>query len=135
MIKVDNTVKRETLYIVSWIISLSVIMELICAVCGIWKKELLFGNLLGAAAAAGNFFLMGLTVQKAVTEDEKRAKKRVQTSMAARSLMMIVFAVTAAAVPTFNLIAFLIPLFFPRIAIAARPLFSKGEKNENKKQN
>lgn len=131
MIKVDNTVKRESIYIVLWVISLSIIMELICVIAGIWSNKILFGNILGALAASLNFFLMGLTVQKAVTEDEEKAKKRVRFSMAARNFMLIAFAVAAAAIPVFNIIAYLIPLFFPRIAIALRPMFGKGGSNEN----
>ena len=129
---IAKTVKRESVYILFWVAALSALAQIICALLKIWSKEILFGNLLGAAAAAGNFFLMGLTVQKAVTEDEEKAKKRIRLSMAARNIMIIAFAAAAALRPVFDLIAVLIPLFFPRLAVALRPLIDRGGKNDGK---
>ena len=39
--------------------------------------------------------------------------------------MVLAFCAVGALVPCFNLIAVLIPLFFPRLAIALRPVFKK----------
>ena len=72
---------------------------------------------------------MGLFVQKAVALEPKEAKKTVQTSMALRNVMMFAFLATAVLLPkAFNIWASLIPVVFPRIAIAFAPLFGKKEK-------
>ena len=133
MIKVDNTVKKESIYIFIWVILLSIVMEIVFLIFGGWNLGVLFGNILGAFTASANFFLMGLTIQKAVGEDEKTAKKRIQSSMAARNVIIIICAALAFAIQGINIITYLIPLFFPRIAVAFRPLFKNGGKNESAK--
>ena len=73
--KVDKTVKKETLYIAALSGVLSLLMQAVFLVIGQWHFSVFLGNLWGYAAAVGNFFLMGLTVQKAVLKDEEEAKK------------------------------------------------------------
>ena len=119
--KVDNTVKKETLYIASAVIILSMLMEAVFLIAGQWTLEVLWGNLLGGGAAILNFFLMGLTVQKAVDKDEKDAATMMKFSQTYRFLLMAAVAAVGALVPIFNVFAVIIPLFFPRIAIALRP--------------
>jgi len=119
--KVDNTVKKETLYIASAVIILSMLMEAVFLIAGQWTLEVLWGNLLGGGAAILNFFLMGLTVQKAVDKDEKDAATMMKFSQTYRFLLMAAVAARDALVPIFNVFAVIIPLFFPRIAIALRP--------------
>ena len=75
-----------------------------------WDYTVLLGNLLGGGVAVLNFFLMGLTVQKATTQAEKRA--------------------TTVMLDCFNIAAVLIPLFFPSISVLLRPLFSKRKAAE-----
>ena len=41
--------------------------------------------------------------------------------------------VAAALIPVFDLIATLIPLFFPRLAVAVRPLFDRMHEHMQKK--
>ena len=86
---------------------------------------MLFGNLLGAAAAIGNFFLMGLTVQKALSEEQKQAARRVRTSQSLRLILQGAALVLAAVLDCFNLWAAALPLLFPRVGVQLRPLFSK----------
>jgi hypothetical protein len=93
----------------------------------------LLGNLLSGSAAVLNFFLMGLSVQKAVEKEEKDAKKIMRISQTYRTLFLFVIAAIGVYFSVFNTIAALVPLFFPRIAIALRPLFSK--KNNTDTQN
>ena len=74
---VDKTVRRETLFVAAWVGIFSLFMQAVFLVIGRWDYTVLLGNLLGAAAAVGNFFLMGLTVQSAVQKEEKDAKQAV----------------------------------------------------------
>ena len=129
MKKIDSAVMRETRYIALFVLALSVIMQAVFLLIGRWDKTVLFGNLFIGFAVVLNFFLMGLFVQKAVALEPKEAKKTVQTSMALRNVMMFAFLATAVLLPkVFNIWASLIPVAFPRIAIAFAPLFGKKEK-------
>ena len=132
MNKIDPTVKKETLFIGAVTLILSVFMQGVFLVLRYWSYTVLLGNLLGGLAAVLNFFLMGISVQKAVMKDEKDAASTMKLSQSLRMVML--FAATALGVllPVFNTAAAVIPLFFPRIAIFIRTfLIKKGkEKNE-----
>ena len=127
MKKIDPTVLKETKYIAAWVIILSVFAEAVFLVLGKWNITVLFGNLLSAFAAVLNFFLMGLTVQRAVTKEEKEAKTAMRVSQMYRNLLIIAIAAIGMLLPCFNKLAVIIPLFFPRVAIAIRPLFDKKD--------
>ncbi len=72
----------------------------------------------GFIFAAGNFFLMGLAVQKVAAEtDEGRARQRMQVSQRQRTLLMLAWGVVALAAPCFNGAAGIIPLLFPSMVI------------------
>ncbi len=125
MQKIDATVRRETAFIAVWVLIFSVAMEAVFLVVGAWDYRVLAGNLLGAAAAVLNFFLMGLTVQNALGKNEKEAANLVRLSQSLRLLMLFVVAMIAFLVPVFNLVSALVPLLFPRFAIMLRPMFNK----------
>ena len=93
---------------------------------------MLLGNLLGAGGAVLNFFLMGLTVQQAVNEDEKQAFSRIKLSQMLRLLMLFVVAVLGVCPPCFEMWAVLIPLFFPRLII---PVLQYAARRKEEKKN
>ena len=125
MKKIDVTVIKETKYILAWVLVMSVLMQAVFLVLRRWDYTVLLGNALSACAAVLNFLLMGITVQNALGKDEKDAKSSIKVSLLYRFLFLILVAVIGVALPCFNTWAVLIPLFFPRIAIAARPFFDK----------
>ena len=130
MKKIDETVLKETRYVALWVLILSLLMQAVFLV--IYQRfdyTVLLGNLLSALAGILNFFLMGLTVQKALTKDEKEAKTTMKLSMLYRFFILIAVAVMGALIPCFNVWAVLIALFFPRIGILFRPLFDKKKKS------
>ncbi|MBO4344013.1 MAG: hypothetical protein J5844_05085 [Clostridia bacterium] len=131
MPKIDKTVKNETIYILSFEIIFSLIMQSVFLIIGKWDITVLFGNLLSGSAAVLNFFLMGLTVQKAVRKDEKDAKNMLKVSQIYRTLLLFIIAGIGVYFSVFNTVAALVPLFFPRIAIALRPLFMKKNNNDS----
>ena len=107
-------------------------MQSIFLIIGKWDLTVLFGNVLGLAVAVLNFFLLGLTVQKAVIQDEKKAAVTMKFSQMLRMLMLFVaaiiaFCVNKYAAPVFNIFAVVIPYIFPRIAIALLPVFRKDK--------
>ena len=104
MTNLDPAVKKETGYIAVWVGALSAVMEAVFLIIGKWELSVLGGNLGGAAAAIGNFFLMARTVSEALAGgNPKEASTRVKASATVR----------------------LIPLLFPRIGIGFRPLIDR----------
>lgn len=124
--KIDATVKKETLYIASFSAVLSLLMQAVFLIISNWHFSVLLGNVWGYAAAVANFFLLGLTVQKAVTKDEEEARKLIKLSHTLRNMLILIVAVIGIVVPFFNTWAAIIPLFFPRISIFFRG-FSKNK--------
>ena len=123
MKKVDPTVWRETGYIAAWMLIFSALMQAIFLTIGRWDYTVLLGNLLGASVSVLNFFLMGLTVQKALQKEEKDAQNTLKLSQTYRTILLLLVAVLGAVLSCFNLWAVLIPMLFPRIAIVFRPMF------------
>ncbi len=127
MAKIDAVVIQETKYIAFWVLVFSLLMQAVFLVVGQWNYTVLLGNLLGALLAVLNFFLMGLSVQKALTKDEKDAKSVMKLSHTYRMLLNVVCVALGVSLSCFNTIALLVALFFPRIAIAIRPIIKKNE--------
>ena len=126
-VKIDATVAKETKYIAAWVLIFSALLQAVFLVLGKWDYTVLLGNLLIDAALVGNFLLMGLAVQKALTQEEKDARSTMKVSQTYRMLLLFVVVVIGAVAPVFNLWAVVIPVCFPRIAIAIRPLFGKDK--------
>ena len=90
----------------------------------IWPEKIPFdyrvilGGVGGGAVAVLNFFLMGMAVQKAVSEtDEAAAKRRMQASYSQRNLMQMLWAILAIVLPCFQFAAGILPLIIPGTAI------------------
>lgn len=134
MKKIDSAVKKETLYIAAWVLILSALMQGIFLIISQytsykWDYTFLLGNLLSGAVSVLNFFLMGLTVQKAVTKEEKEAKTAMKLSQLYRFLFLIITVIIGVVAPCFNTLTVIIPIFFPRIALMFRPLFDKKKRS------
>lgn len=128
MKKVDSTVIKETLYISAWVLILSIITQAVFLIIQRWDYTVLLGNLLSGTASVLNFFLMGLTVQSAVTKEEKEAKTALKFSQLYRFLFLIIVTIIGIVAPCFNNWTVIIPIFFPRIALLFRPLIDKAKK-------
>lgn len=124
MKKIDKVVLRESLYIAVWTFIFSLLMQAVFLIIGKYDINVLFGNLLGALVAILNFFIMGVSLTRALEKDEKEAKQTMKTSSVLRNFFMFVFLVIG--ILFFNIVAVILPIFFPRIAIALRPLFDKN---------
>ena len=127
--KIDRTVRRETGYIAVCTGLLSLVMEAVFLIIRKWTAGVLLGNLLGGCAAVLNFFLMGITVQKALDRSEEDAAKTVKISQSLRMVMLFAVAALGVALPVFNPVSSLLPLLFPRIAIALRPRTRYGRED------
>lgn len=125
--KLDATVKRETEFIALFTAVLSLLMQSVFLIIGKWDYTVLLGNLLGYLAGLGNFVLLGITVQNAVTKSEDDAKKLIKLSQQLRLFGMLGIALIGYLVPVFHIIAVIIPFLFPRIAIALRSALIKDK--------
>ena len=126
MQKIDKIVWKETKYIAAWVLILSAALQAVFLVIGKWNYTVLLGNLLSGTAVILNFFAMACTVQKAVEKEAKDAKQTMQLSKAGRMLALFIVTLVGVLLDCFDLWAVIIPLFFPRVAIALRPLWNKN---------
>ena len=125
--KANEIVRKESIYIAYFCTILSVIMQAVFVFCNRWDYTVLLGNLLSLSLSVLNFYFMGITVQKAVCKDEADARKLMKSSSSIRTAVMFVIIAIGVALPVFNTIAVVVPLFFSRIAIMFRP-FIKDKK-------
>ena len=126
MSKMDPAVKKETGYIAFWVVLLSVLMEAVFLIIRQWDWSVLLGNLGGAAAAIGSFFLLAVTVSKAVSSGKpEEAAKRVKASAGLRLIGMGGICALMIGVFHTNVYATVIPLLFPRIGLMFRPMIDR----------
>lgn len=119
------TVVRATKYIAVWVIVLSVLMQAAFIFFDEWDYTVVFGNTLSSGAVVLNFYLMGITVQRALSKSENDAKTAIQLSQLYRFLLLLTVIVIGVTTPIFHTWSVILPLIFPRIAIAFHPLFDK----------
>ena len=131
--KVDPTVKKETLFVSIVTLILSMLMESVFLIIGRWDLNVLLGNLLGGIIGILNFFFLGLSVQKAVSADEKKAKEIMKGSHAIRfALIIVLLAISLIFQNVFNVIATIISLLFATVAVYLRAIFNKDKKKQAK---
>jgi len=125
MRKIDPAVSKETKYIALVTLLLGVLQQAVFLIIGKWSFSVLFGGIYGWAVALANFFLMCLSIQKAVSQDEKDAKGTMKFSQSMRFLGLFLMALFAYLIPFCNTIAAVLPYLFPRIAIFLSPFLRK----------
>lgn len=92
-----------------------IVMLVVYAVLGRFTIGVLLGGLLGSAYAIFNFFMLGMTLQKAAAmTDQQMAHMKVRSSYSTRMVGMLVLAVLAFALPFVEGIPCLIALLFSR---------------------
>jgi len=131
----DPAVKKETGYIAVWVVILSLMMEAVFLLLHslkvfTWDLSVLFGNLGGALIAVGNFFLMALIATRIMNRALEAGKpdetvSKVKATATARLAGCVLLCVILIAVFHTNVYATLIPLLFPRIGIAFRPMVDR----------
>ena len=125
MAKLDPVVRKETAYAATWVAALSLVMEVAFLVLKRWSGAVLAGNLIGAGAAVGNYLLLGITVAKAAGGPPEKVAMKVRSSMTARMLGQAVICAIAVGILKTNVYATILPLLFPRIGIAFRPMIDR----------
>lgn len=138
MIQVQDAVKKETARIGAGTAGVSVVMILV-----FWGLHLvipdsipfdykvILGAVIGSAVAVGNFFFMGLMVQKiADMQDQDLAYRRMKTSYHYRTMIQFLWIILAVTVPFINGVAGIIPLFVPGAVIKARGILGTIKTNK-----
>ena len=137
--KLQKAVVNETKTIVIGSLIGTAVMLVVFAAIGKFGMDVIWGTLLGLAAAVGNFFLMALMVQRATesdrpgeTEDERagRIRRMVQVSYTQRRMMQVLVVIVAMVVPAINWIPTVIELVFPTVTIYLRQLLNKKRASE-----
>ncbi|MBE5843903.1 MAG: ATP synthase subunit I [Butyrivibrio sp.] len=85
------------------------------------------GAIGGFLIAVGNFFWMGLTVQKITgmsEEETDRARSTMAVSLRYRTMLQLLWVVIAILAPFVNLVSGIVPLFIPSILIKIRGILS-----------
>lgn len=130
--KIDGTVKKETAYVAVAEAILIAIMLAVYLIISKFTPNVLFAALTSGAVAVLNFFVMGLTVQKAVTvDDDSDRRKLIRASQLVRLLVMGVVVIVCAVFPKFDIFALFIPLFFPRLFAQARGIYGAVKNGKN----
>ena len=130
--KIDGTVKKETAYVAIAEAILIAVMLAVYLIISKFTLNVLFAALTSGAVAVLNFFVMGLTVQKAVTvDDDSDRRKLIRASQLVRLLVMGVVVIVCAVFPKFHIFALFIPLFFPRLFAQARGIYGAVKDGKN----
>lgn len=116
--KPQQSIVKETKRIGVGTVIMLVVMLAVYAVLGKFTVGVLLGGLLGSAYAIFNFFLLGMTLQKAASmTDQQMAHMKVRSSYSTRMIGMLILAVVAFALPFVEGSPCLIALLFPRATI------------------
>jgi ATP synthase I chain. len=114
--KLSAEVKKNIVCVSGISLSLSLIMVGVFALLGQFTLVILWSALYGCFFACFNFYLLAITVTKAMGREEK-GKAMASISYTVRSLMMLLGGIFAVAYLAYNPIAVVIPYIFPRISI------------------
>ena len=131
--KVQETVKKETMHIAVGTLLLTAVMLLVFFVLGRLDQPVVLGALLGGGFAILNFFVLGLSVQKSVASGNvTRGKLMMTLSYSLRMLAMMGVVVLGLALPYFSWVTVVLPQLFPRLTISGMQLLGmyKPEKEE-----
>lgn len=116
--KLQEATKHEVLRIGVGVLCLCAVENIVYLCLHRWGAGVVWGSLLGSAAAVLNFLFMAVTVQLAVGgADEKQAKMKMQFSYSVRMLVLLGVVVLGFVLPALDGLATALPLLFPRIVI------------------
>lgn len=128
--KLAPSIKKETGHIAVGVLAGDAIMLVVFALLKKMDYTVLLGALLGSAASIGNFLLMGVHLQRAMSEPE-RAKLLVHKSYTMRMLGIVAVMIVGFLAPCFQIVAVVVPFLLPSVTIKLMQLtgrYQPGEK-------
>ena len=117
-------------------LGLLIVDILICGVFLLLKKfnyTVVLGVLLGSAGAVLNFFLLGVTMQKAANQDDGQ-KKLVQASYSLRMMLMALTVIVGALLPYFHTSAVIVPFLCNTPVILVLQLIDRAKEKKQQKE-
>ena len=133
-LNVQKAILDETRHIAVGVLAADVVMCLVFLLLRQLDYTVVLGALWGSLFSVGNFFFMGLGVQKAM-EQADGAKRYMQKNYTLRMMFCVAGMAIGVKVPFFHSVAALIPFLFPKIVIYAMQIFGfyrPGEDNNEK---
>ncbi len=121
----DPAVIQSSKSITLYNCGLTVIENMVFLVLKKWDMTVLLGSLFGCLVACLCFLLIGISVQKAMEKEPKRAQLYMQKTSMGRTLIMAASVFVAIKVSFINWVAVVVPLFFTRISISLIHLTKK----------
>lgn len=122
--KIDQTVKKETTVILIGELIMTAVMLAVYVILKSFDTKVLISAVSGSAVAVLNFFIMGITVQKAISEqDDKKRQQIVRLSQSLRLLSIGAVVVLLYVLFDLPILPAVIPLFFVRITILIRGIY------------
>ncbi len=124
-------VKKNICYVGAISAIFCALMLAVFVILGHFSLRVLSGALIGTSLAFFNFFLLALTLKKAISS-EKSEKAVVALSYTTRTLMMFLLGIAAIVIFKVNPISLLLPYIFPRFSISVIRFlnFRKGKGGE-----
>lgn len=114
--KFSTDIKRSIKYVIGISTALSILMILIFWVMGRFTLSVLAGSIYGCFLSCFNFFLLAVTLNKAV-DVKNGGKAVVGLSYTGRTVLLLLGAVIGIVWLKVNAVSLIIPYVFPRIAI------------------
>lgn len=127
--KLAPSIKKETGHIALGVLAGDAVMLVVFALLRRLDYTVVLGALLGSTAAIGNFLLMGVHLQKAMSDPE-RAKLLVHKSYTMRMLGMVAVMILGFLAPCFHVVAVVIPFLLPSITIKLMQLTGRYQSEE-----
>lgn len=134
-LKLQKAVKDETIFVTLGSLILSVVMVIVFfGLNKVFPEQVpmglpvILGAAGGCAVAAGNFFLMALTVQKvAGIENYEQAYRSMQVSYRYRTFLQLIWCVLCMVLKFINPVAGILPLLWPSLLIKGKGIISGGK--------
>lgn len=111
------------------VIGMSILSLIAFGISLIWgvKIDFLLGTLIGLAFSIFNMIYLGYTVTKAMNMEHGKAKKYLVSNYLFRYLVFgVIFALSVYS-NYVNILALILPLFYPRIVLAVIAIFDRKE--------
>ena len=138
--KIQKPILDETRHIAIGVLLLDAVMILVYLALGKLTYRVPLGAVLGSFFAVANFFLMGISLQKALEKGEG-AKKYTQRTYAERMAFCLAGMALGVALPCFDSVAALVPFLMPKVVIyimqgmkMIRPGNTKESEEENREE-
>ena len=121
---------QETAVVLIGVAVCTAVMVAVFALMGYFDASVLWGSIIGAILAVGNFFFMAigasLAADKAENQDVKGGQALLQMSMLIRYAVLFVLLIACEKSGLFNKIALVLPLVFFRPVLTIGEFFRKS---------